>query len=77
MKFRDKSGQGMVEYIIIVVVVALAALAIFGLLGDTIRGKTGSAIAEMGGDQDKVDEALQESGVDKFKNLDSSTVGGG
>ena len=34
---RRKAGQAMVEYIIIVVVVAIAALVIFGLFGDTIQ----------------------------------------
>lgn len=48
MKNR-KSGQGMVEYIIIVAVIALAAIAIFGLFGDTIRAKMGGAVKDLGG----------------------------
>ena len=70
-----KSGQGMVEYIIIVVVVALAALAIFGVFSDTLRSKMGGAVQELGGDQDKVDEALEKSATEVFEDLDAE-VGG-
>ena len=49
-KLRKKSGQAMVEYIIIVVIVAIAALVVFGLFGDTIRQKLGGAVEELGGD---------------------------
>ena len=49
-KLRRKSGQAMVEYIIIVVIVAIAALVVFGLFGDTIRQKLGGAVQELGGD---------------------------
>ncbi len=38
-KTNNKSGQTMVEYIIIVVIVAVAALAIFGLFSDKIQDK--------------------------------------
>jgi len=51
MNNKRKSGQGMVEYIIIVAVIALAALVIFGIFGDTIREKLGGAVKELGGDK--------------------------
>ncbi len=47
---KRKEGQAMVEYIIIVAVVALAALVIFGMFGDTIKKKMGGAIDELEGD---------------------------
>ena len=50
MKLRRKSGQAMVEYIIIVAVVAIAALVIFGIFGDTIQKKLGGAVDELEGD---------------------------
>ena len=53
---RSKSGQAMVEYIIIVVIVAIAALVIFGLFSDTIRQKLGFAVEEMGGDAPSISE---------------------
>ena len=68
---RKKDGQGMVEYLIIVVVIALAAIAIFGVVGDTVRGKMGGAVTELGGDSGDVDEALSEKGADDLKNMDS------
>lgn len=72
---RSKRGQGMVEYIIIVVVIAIAALAIFGVFGDRIRGILGGATEEIGGDSTKIEEALDKTGVEKFKDLDAD-VGG-
>jgi Flp pilus assembly pilin Flp len=76
MKRRDgKSGQTMVEYIIIVVVIALAALAIFGVFSDTIRGKLGGAVKELGGDSAKADEATDKSSVQVVKDLDVKTSG--
>jgi Flp pilus assembly pilin Flp len=47
---KRKAGQAMVEYVIIVVVVAISALVIFGLFGDTIQKKMGAAIEELDGD---------------------------
>jgi Flp pilus assembly pilin Flp len=47
---KRKEGQAMVEYIIIVAVVAIAALVIFGLFGDTIQKKLGGAVDELEGD---------------------------
>ncbi|MDA3798998.1 MAG: hypothetical protein PF692_07950 [Kiritimatiellae bacterium] len=38
-KTNKNSGQTMVEYIIIVVIIAVAALAIFGLFSDKIQDK--------------------------------------
>ena len=46
---KTKRGQAMTEYIIIVAVVALAALTVFGLFGDTIRAKMNGVIAAFGG----------------------------
>ena len=74
-RMNRKSGQTMVEYIIIVVVVALAALAIFGVFSDTIRSKLGGAVEELGGDSDKVEEALEKSSTEVIKDLDAE-VGG-
>jgi Flp pilus assembly pilin Flp len=42
-------GQGMTEYIIIVALIAIAAIAAYGLFGDTIRGQVGGMAAELGG----------------------------
>lgn len=42
-------GQGMTEYIIIVALIAIAAIAIYGLFGDTIRGQMGIMTEELAG----------------------------
>ena len=64
-----KSGQAMVDYIIIVVIVAIAALVIFGLFGDTIRQKLGGAVEELGGD---TQGAAGGSSLEYLKDLESS-----
>ncbi len=65
-----KSGQGMVEYIIIVVVIALAAIAIIGVFGDTIRDKFGGAVTELGGDESAADAARETDSADFLRDLD-------
>ncbi len=47
---KSKYAQAMTEYIIIVAVIALAAIAVFGLFGDTIRAKMNGVIAAFGGE---------------------------
>ena len=42
-------GQGMTEYIIIVALIAIAAITIYGLFGDTIRGQMGAMTEELAG----------------------------
>lgn len=46
---KTRSGQAMTEYIIIVGIIALAALAVFGLFGDRIRAMVGGAVTQLGG----------------------------
>jgi Flp pilus assembly pilin Flp len=42
-------GQGMTEYIIIVALIAIAAIVVYNLFGDTVRGQVGDMAAELGG----------------------------
>lgn len=50
MKARFKQlGQGMTEYIIIVALIAIAAIAVYNLFGDTVRSQVGDMAAELGG----------------------------
>ena len=57
-------GQGMSEYIIIVALIAIAAIAIYGLFGDTIRGDMGVMTEDLAG----------QTGNDSVKDLDTLTV---
>jgi len=67
----------MVEYIIIVVLVALAAIAVYGLFGDRIRAMVGGATVELGGDQAAVDQATQTTSQQYLKTLGTSSGGTG
>jgi Flp pilus assembly pilin Flp len=42
-------GQGMTEYIIIVALIAVAAIGIYGIFGDTIRAQMGSMTGALAG----------------------------
>jgi Flp pilus assembly pilin Flp len=49
-KFRQ-FGQGMTEYIIIVALIAIAAIAVYGFFGDAIRGQVGAMTQELAGQE--------------------------
>lgn len=42
-------GQGMTEYIIVVAVVAIAAIGVYSMLGQTIRNQTAGIASEIAG----------------------------
>ena len=68
-----KDGQTMVEYIIIVVVVAIAGLVLFGLFGDVLRKKMSGAVSSL--DEDKGSEAqaaAQGSSAEWLKQMDET-----
>jgi type IV pilus assembly protein PilA len=44
-------GQGMTEYIIIVALIAIAAIAVYGFFGDAIRGQVGAMTQELAGQE--------------------------
>ena len=73
-----RSGQTMVEYIIIVVVIAIAALAVFGILGDTVKEKGSGAVSSLTstGKEKDAQTAADTSSIDKFKSLESDGTGG-
>ncbi|MFP6905453.1 MAG: hypothetical protein VCG02_09570 [Verrucomicrobiota bacterium] len=66
---KRKQGQAMVEYIIIVVVVAIAALLIFGVFSDTLKQKLGGAVEQLGGDSSAVDAATSQESVEFLQDL--------
>ena len=64
-KFRKtQSGQAIVEYIIIVALVAIAAITVIGLFGDRLKEMFTGATEELGGDTEQV-----ESSKDSLKDL--------
>lgn len=50
-KRRSSGGQAILEYIIIVALVAVAALTVIGLFGDRIRQMFSSVITTLGGEK--------------------------
>jgi Flp pilus assembly pilin Flp len=46
---RPPLGQGMTEYIVVVAVVAVAAIGVYSLLGQTIRNQTAGIAQEIAG----------------------------
>ena len=48
-RFFKQIGQGMTEYIIIVALIAIAAIAVYTLFGDIVREQTGGMAAELAG----------------------------
>ncbi len=50
-----QGGQGMTEYIVIVAMVAVAAIAVYQYFGQTVRNQTAAIAQELAG-EDGVDE---------------------
>ncbi len=46
---RGQKGQGMTEYIIIVALIAIAAIGVTQLFGETVQNQMGAMAAELGG----------------------------
>lgn len=46
---KSQFGQGMTEYIIIVALVAIAAIGVFRIFGDTARNQMAAITQELGG----------------------------
>lgn len=47
---RNQRGQGMTEYIIVVALVAVAAIAVYQLFGQVIRSQTAAMAMELAGE---------------------------
>ena len=69
-RLKRKEGQAMVEYIIIVAVVAIAALVIFGMFGDVIKKKMGGAIDELDGGSEGSSAAAESSSYEQLQELE-------
>src|SRR5262245_42346286 len=48
---KKQRGQGMTEYIIIVALIAIAAIALFSAFGGTIKGQLGEITGGLAGNQ--------------------------
>ena len=70
---KSRRGQTMVEYIIIVAIVAIGCLVVFGIFGDTIKKKVSGVVSSMDDEKGQLaqDEADKDS-AELFKSLDES-----
>lgn len=60
-------GQGMTEYIIIVALIAVAAIGIYGIFGDTIRAQMGSMTGALAGNASVADKNRAAANADATK----------
>ena len=67
-------GQGMTEYIIIVALIAIAAIAVYGFFGDTIRGQMGAMTQELAGHDAGKDPAKASADAAKKEGQTSKTL---
>lgn len=65
-------GQGMTEYIIIVALIAIAAIAVYGFFGDTIRGQMGAMTQELAGQNGQSSLKNAEDAAGKAKSAEKS-----
>ncbi len=68
-KYFKQLGQGMTEYIIIVALIAIAAIAVYSFFGDTVRGQMGAMTMELGGQDGST---LQSNAVSQAKKAGST-----
>jgi Flp pilus assembly pilin Flp len=54
-RFMKQLGQGMTEYIIIVALIAIAAIGVYSMFGDTVTDQMGAMTAELSGGTGTVD----------------------
>lgn len=71
---RRSAGQAIVEYIIIVAIVAIGALTVIGFFGDRIKELFSGATSELG--SDKGQTSAGESSKDNLKNMSAEGENG-
>jgi Flp pilus assembly pilin Flp len=82
VRLKNQTGQGMTEYIIIVALIAVAAIAAFQFFGQTIRSQTygianevagksaADAIKAAGDSATKTDAEREKKGLDAYNSAD-------
>lgn len=61
---KKSLGQGMTEYIIIVALIAIAAIGVFRLFGDTARSQVAVMAQELGGQSSAESETAAKAAAD-------------
>ena len=74
-KKKRNQGQAIVEYIIIVVIVAVAALTVMSLFSNTIRQKIAGVVTVFGGTG--ASDAVSKDSLQVLQELDANGTGNG
>jgi len=69
---RNQSGQGMTEYIIIVALIAIAAIAGFSYFGQTVRHQTAAMSESLAGDEGNASGEVKLAGTSAGKAVDAA-----
>lgn len=82
---RSQRGQGMTEYIIIVALIAVAAIAVYQLFGQVVRSQTAAMARELAGEdgsaesraaQDAAGRASSQTSTRSLKSFTGNAAGG-
>ena len=68
-KRNSQRGQGMTEYIIIVAMIAVAAIAVYQYFGQTVRNQTAAIAQELSGKDGTAAKTAAQSASDKAKTV--------
>lgn len=61
---ENQRGQGMTEYIIVVALVAVAAIAVYQLFGQVVRSQTAAMAKELAGEDGSEQSRMAQSAAD-------------
>jgi Flp pilus assembly pilin Flp len=70
---KKQAGQGMTEYIIIVALIAVSAIAVYQLFGTTIRSQTAGIAKEIAGSTADVAKANAQTAAGKAETQANTT----
>jgi type IV pilus assembly protein PilA len=68
-KRRSQHGQGMTEYIVIVAMIAVAAIAVYQYFGQTVRNQTAAIAQELSGKDGTAAKTAAQTASDKAKTV--------
>ena len=74
---RHNRGQTIVEYVLIIAIIVVAAIGILGVFSDTVREKLSGVVHIFGGDTARADAAVQIHSEDVMRSLKSDGVNSG
>jgi len=64
---QTQQGQGMTEYVIIVALVAIAAIAVYQLFGQVVRSQTAAMARELAGEDGSAESKSAQTAANKAR----------